>query len=1846
MKKNSKIRTFFLLALCICMIIPNIHVSPIFAETTPGTENTREVDTDSSDTYSDLIDLRDNSRRAGRVWADKSVFKDKISFNMDTDGYDGVIMNTNDFLHMFSALGSSQAVETIQALDVVFILDTSASMSSQGEKQFRHDGEDDEENRVTHIKPGGDPTDEDDVYDVNVNPRLERAVESLNDAIGDLMGASEYNRVSLVTFNLGATTVLPLDRYKATEVKRIDKQTGKVYSNGEFDGEERYLTIAQASNKTDNGRTGARYNNIVTNGTAIMPEGGKYEGGQYANNNDYVVVGRNNKDDRFEQQYYSNRFSDSQGTPDDWKIIEINAVSTTKGDNRRNYIGKSSITGNADYHVLWTEDLDGNSLPYLHTSAGTDTYWGIQEGMNVLKDVPVEDTKLTLYKDTAGNITKTKPAGVKDKDYEEIEIQRQPVIVLLTDGAPNPGSSGSKGYPATNWWDGYIRNTDDATTSSVIARYDDTNGMLVAAAAAYQKQLVEAHYFYGDKFTDDEGNENLPADLNDYQTLIYTMSLCIDDADSQNDNTAHDGQVAQAALNPTSFLKEPGKYTYFTNINNWWNSYHGGSGTVTLRGAVSGGSYTMRHTTGNDNFFTQKGKTIQAKDIDSLDYPTEYIPVEQPSDLRKAFDELLAKFLDKTVFEPVAGPNDVGFDSILTYMDPIGQYMEVKNVKNVLLFGTMYNVTADSDDLVEYYGANDEQITDEEAIENGNYAYSIRHYRIDTSEYEDSQTNPSYKDREKGAFNLSDIDIYLKVTGNYRDESNNSGIESDMGSDQTLYVNIPAAALPIQVATITLDSDGEFLGYATNIGLRDYDKDSNGNLTDEYYIKKMQSTPIRVIYEVGISDDIKTEDKRVDLSKVDAGYLINNRVDGQVYFYSNWYNFAKDGYEGYVATDQYTFGNPVMTFMVNSDPDSEDDNKNRNRYYLFEKSRLLFERPEGYEDDTEGGVVIRKDDGIYYLYYEKYDDEGNLIDEEGNRTDKPIEKQLEMITEGFDASGQDDGQDDGQGGYYYVMIEYYDRQGLVQYALPRRGSEFGSGVSGTENEYLCWYDPETGDQKDYINDEQTPRPDASEGNYYIAAKEGGLRVGDMSAGIGLKANEALGQENKTGTAQTYYMPTISTVSGGGDVVINLYLGNNGRLAVNNNQLLVTKTTVDMNGDNRSADEMEFAYTVKIDKMQNRTDYHAIKVVWEENYSVWRTLVETLELLTNNAGLLMYTSGDKAIYTDEETGQQYYIYVGGSTTSEGDGYSHVYFDYYNTDHSFADMLGGGTVLFLDDAWLVPIDIYDDNVGWNYEDSDRDRIIHRDSENPFPIGKVDPQDIGHAISIGEVDPDDPDQEITKYYRSDISYLTEDLPFDEDGVATFTLKHGEGYLFNGLDGDIEYTVTETLTEDQINEGVLLKKVTHKAHDHKTEPLVEDSSTAVTNTYTTKNFETEHVYEVSGYTTPHFAEEVHYSNYVPKTEKIELEYGEDGFAKVGDQLTYVIYWENYELDDETGAFAAEKVTVTDRLDPGVDYVDADFVEKQEDGTFEEMTNVPDGWTCSHDDSTVTWIMNKARAGESGYVRLMVEIKENANDYWNPYEENDSPPEKDFEVLNRGTVQVGNYSEIHTDIVRTSTGMPHKTETFVDDTEVSLENEKLKENDNGYLVGPTVDTEEQITYSISYVNYKDAEATITVIDKLDPGVDFVSAGWEKKEDAKLNAAEQGESVYYNDDDIEIAYDTDAHAVEWKILNVEGLTEGKVTLIVEVNENAVYGWNYTDDDGIDGEDVEDRDYKIFNRASVQAGNDAARITETVENSLPRPMAVLPNVGGIGTMLLYGSGCLILIGATLYLVLFKRKRTAL
>lgn len=200
MKKNfsKKILSVFL---CIALIMTYLPLS-VMADSSgyKGGAGTKISDLDTSAKYYESLGDNASTEFAGRIWTDKSVYTDDVTFDVFGGGKTTVKLNENrngeDFLIAYSSLATSESVSgsTQAPADVVLIIDISGSMSN---------GDSDMDNGKS---------------------RIYNTVQATNNAIDELMKLNPYTRVAVVAFSSNAQVLLPLDRYsKATQMVEIER---------------------------------------------------------------------------------------------------------------------------------------------------------------------------------------------------------------------------------------------------------------------------------------------------------------------------------------------------------------------------------------------------------------------------------------------------------------------------------------------------------------------------------------------------------------------------------------------------------------------------------------------------------------------------------------------------------------------------------------------------------------------------------------------------------------------------------------------------------------------------------------------------------------------------------------------------------------------------------------------------------------------------------------------------------------------------------------------------------------------------------------------------------------------------------------------------------------------------------------------------------------------------------------------------------------------------------------------------------------------------------------------------------------------------------------------------------------------------------------------------------------------------------------------------------------------------------------------------------------------------------------------------------------------------------------
>ena len=372
-------------------------------------------------------------------------------------------------------------------------------------------------------------------------------------------------------------------------------------------------------------------------------------------------------------------------------------------------------TPSGTYATLTTHAVDSSNRIHnqsFNVQGGTNVQMGVYKGMNMLA---TEDSKTV---EENGQI-----------------LHRVPSVILLSDGAATYSSD------STQWWAPANNSNNGPGTSSYYG-----NGMKAMMTASYMKQAIDRNY----QPISDE-----------YATTVYTIGI------GTSEMSEEDKNLANITLNPKEHWNDDNPMA--NDIRQHWEetwatgvfvpkTHHGyavqkedGSyGTPDIEVAGSG-TFTLTHPNQYD-----------IVDV-GLQYNDAYYTADTAQDVTNVFKNIVGSISISRPFVPTeTAPEQPDTSGYITYTDPIGPYMEVKDVKALLWSG---------------------QLFDQKKVGNsGNTTTYTFEGKIDSPVYD-------------GKHNVSEIQITVTT--------------DPASQDQTLTVKIPASCIPLRVNTIMLDSDGK-----------------------------------------------------------------------------------------------------------------------------------------------------------------------------------------------------------------------------------------------------------------------------------------------------------------------------------------------------------------------------------------------------------------------------------------------------------------------------------------------------------------------------------------------------------------------------------------------------------------------------------------------------------------------------------------------------------------------------------------------------------------------------------------------------------------------------------------------------------------------------------------------------------------------------------------------------------------------------------------------------------------------------------------------------------------------------
>lgn len=404
-----------------------------------------------------------------------------------------------------------------------------------------------------------------------------------------------------------------------------------------------------------------------------------------------------------------------------------------KGIQNKNYLELDTFEGERTTYV--TNHINGARQ---NTYSKTNIQYGLNQAMQML--MSVNDTTVTI---------------------EGQEVQRIPNVVLMSDGAPTTILSDSSGEQ--NWWE-YLNNGKDSIGWGDNDQAWSANGILPMMTASYMKNVVTEHYF--------------GTNPNNEQMNIYTIGF------STNQQTDEMVELANLVLNPDDNLDQASKSgtAEIRLLAEAWEEYStGGNPSVHYVTESSRESHNYRLAHPNSN------------DITTLKYNTAYYPANNSSELDQAFESITNSMVDqgKAPTEVTGGLTNSGY---ITYTDTIGDYMELKDVKGLVIGDKFFK---------------------------GNYDKETNSITLDTA-------NDTFVNNVYGTQDLSNLQITV----------------SEENGRQVLTMKIPASLIPIVHDTIELNNDGTVKTFdeqsmypmrlVYSVGLQSSIKDNAGNVDSKY----------------------------------------------------------------------------------------------------------------------------------------------------------------------------------------------------------------------------------------------------------------------------------------------------------------------------------------------------------------------------------------------------------------------------------------------------------------------------------------------------------------------------------------------------------------------------------------------------------------------------------------------------------------------------------------------------------------------------------------------------------------------------------------------------------------------------------------------------------------------------------------------------------------------------------------------------------------------------------------------------------------------------------------------------
>ncbi len=263
------------------------------------------------------------------------------------------------------------------------------------------------------------------------------------------------------------------------------------------------------------------------------------------------------------------------------------------------------------------------------------------------------------------------------------------------------------------------------------------------------------------------------------------------------------------------------------------------------------GSYKTSGGTSWDFNALPAGSTVTRDDVKNNIYYVDSFQDVSSANISDAFDNIYEE-ITSSVFHPITDTTVQGEASPLTYVDFIGDYMEVKNINAVTLYGKKYDIELGATATTE--PVYNEATGYYDVTKTTNYLVGSETDRI---------THPVMRETA----NLRD-EVRLELISKYAQDASGNLVTVP---EQELWIYINEIAMPLLSDSVK-NKDGIITYTSNHDGVDD-------TASDTY--------PIRVFYEIDLSSYI-IENGKINYEMIDEAYIrANSDADGNVKFYTN-----------------------------------------------------------------------------------------------------------------------------------------------------------------------------------------------------------------------------------------------------------------------------------------------------------------------------------------------------------------------------------------------------------------------------------------------------------------------------------------------------------------------------------------------------------------------------------------------------------------------------------------------------------------------------------------------------------------------------------------------------------------------------------------------------------------------------------------------------------------------------------------------------------------------------------------------------------------------------------------------